>query len=74
MQKIKETFLKKYSVWEYIAFLGGLVLFGYAIREVVTESYENLNVVGVVALVGLVLMAAPMLYVKLFNHKTGLEE
>jgi len=57
-----------------VGFLGGLVLFGYAIREVVTESYENLNVVGVVALVGLVLMAAPMLYVKLFNRRAGLEE
>gem|GEM_PF-5003642 len=57
-----------------MGFLGGLVLFGYAIREVVTESYENLNVVGVVALVGLVLMAAPMLYVKLFNRRAGLEE
>ncbi len=74
MKKIKETFLKKYSVWEYIAFLGGLILFGHAIREVVLKNYESIMVVGGIALAGLVLMASPLLYVKLFNRRTGLEE
>jgi len=74
MNKTKETFLKKYSVWEYIAFLGGLILFGYAISEVVLEAYEDIVLVGVVALVGLVLMAAPILYVRLFNDRVGLKD
>ncbi len=74
MNKIKESFLKKYSVWEYIAFLGGLILFGYAIREVVLETYENISIIGAIALAGLVLMAAPILYIKLFNRRTGLED
>ena len=73
MNKIKESLVKKYAVWEYVAFAGGLILFGYAIWEIVLEQYDNIWLTAGIALAGLVLMASPMLYVKLFKRKTGLD-
>ena len=73
MTKLKETFLKKYAVWQYIAFAGGLVLFGYGIWEIVLEQYDDIWLTAGIALAGLILMASPMLYVKLFRRKTDLD-
>ena len=73
MKRIKETFLKRYMVWQYIAFAGGLVLFGYGIWEIVLEQYDNIWLTAGIALAGLILMASPMLYVKLFKRKTDLD-
>jgi len=74
MKKIKETFLKKYAVWEYVAFAGGLVLFGNAIKQIVLGQYTDISTVAAIALSGLVLMASPVLYIKLFKQNTGLDQ
>ena len=73
MKKTKQTFLRKYDLWEYVAFAGGLILFGYTIWEIVLEQYENIWLTAGIALAGLILMASPMLYVKLFKRKTDLD-
>ncbi len=73
MGDIKEKF-KGYSIAAWVVLIGGAIVFGYGIKEIVLETYENwVYPVGAVVF-GFVLMRYPSLLASVFKKKTGLND
>lgn len=79
MGDLKETFMKKYGVWEYLLFLGGALMFGRVIymfmigRYDDAESIADLAVpIGALAL-SILMFAIPMTLIDAVRKKAGIE-
>lgn len=73
-QRIRETLMKKYKAWEYIAFFGGFALFMYAVAEIIRETYTDIwTPVGVSGL-GILFMGFPKLTARIIKKKAGIKD
>lgn len=73
MGDIKEKF-KGYGIAAWIILIGGVVIFGYGVKEIVMESYEQwIYPVGAIVF-GIIIMRYPSLIASLFKSKTGLND
>ena len=78
MEKFKETFLKKYGIWEYVfAVLGFLILFRvgkwFWLTNFEDYSWEVIGFVVLAMALGLMLMGAPLAMLEWARKKTGLK-
>lgn len=78
MGEIKETYLKKYGIWEYILLALGLVFLYSVGKEVVTREWEEFTIpiIGVMVLflsLGALLIARPFAILEFARKKAGLE-
>lgn len=79
MDKIKETFLKKYGVWEYVLFLVGIAFLGRVVYSVVIADFKNMtwDEIGIITLflaLGVLAVAKPMAIADYARKKVGLEK
>ena len=78
MGNIKETFLKKYGVWEYVLMIIGLLICYKPVEYIVTIDFEAASwpVIGIVVfflLLGVLFIAAPLSILELARKKMGLK-
>ncbi len=79
MEKLRETFIKKYGIWEYILFGLGLVFLGRVGYEFVTISLEELTwdiiaILMVFVALGALLVGAPKTILDWGRKKVGLNQ
>lgn len=77
MTKLKETFLKKYGVWEYVLFLIGVGFLGRVLYSFIIADLKNLTIeeIGIMILffaLGALAIAAPLAILDLARKKVGL--
>lgn len=78
MGNLKETFLKKYGVWEYVLIIIGILVCYSPIRYLILIDFENaswevITIVIFVLLFGILLIAAPLSILDYGRKKLGLE-
>tara|TARA_R110002167_G_scaffold284737_1_gene489827 strand:+ start:9130 stop:9375 length:246 start_codon:yes stop_codon:yes gene_type:complete len=75
---IRETFLKKYGVYEYVLFIVGLFISGRGVYDVIFLNLDALTwdaIAKIIALIlfGALLIAAPKALVDIARNKFGSE-
>lgn len=78
MENLKQNFLKKYGIWEYILLLLGLAFLYRVGEQVIIRPWEDftLEIVGIMILftaLGSLLVAKPMAILDLARKKIGLD-
>ncbi|MFC0605909.1 hypothetical protein [Winogradskyella pulchriflava] len=73
---IKETFLKKYGIWEYILFIFGIALAGRATYSMVVLNFKETSWLEIAFItttffLGVLAFSAPKFLVDLAKRKTG---
>lgn len=76
MGNLRETFLKKYGVWEYVLFLFGIALSGRATYSMVILNFKETSWLEIafitsIFLLGILAFSAPKYLVGLAKKKTG---
>tara|TARA_R110000823_G_scaffold309594_4_gene433980 strand:+ start:3574 stop:3852 length:279 start_codon:yes stop_codon:yes gene_type:complete len=74
MTALKETFLKKYGVWEYILFIMGLIVLGRTAYEIIVVNFNELTweVIAIYILfilLGALLVGAPKYIVDIARNR-----
>ncbi|XRE42207.1 hypothetical protein ACIVBQ_000411 [Tenacibaculum discolor] len=77
MNKLKETFLKKYGVWEYVVFFVGAVILGRVLFSIIVADFKNMTIeeIGVIILflsLGIISVGAPLTILEFARKKAGL--
>ena len=77
MKSIKETFLKKYGVWEYVVFFVGAVILGRVLFSIIVADFKNMTIeeIGIIILflsLGIIAIAAPLTILEFARKKAGL--
>ena len=75
---LKETFLKKYGVWEYVLFIVGLAFLGRVVYSVVIADFKNITWEEIAIIVfffslGVLSVSKPLSILDLARKKAGLE-
>lgn len=78
MDKIRETFLKKYGVWEYVLFLVGLAILGRVVYSIIfadfkTMTWEEIGIITLFFAIGVLAVAKPLAIADYARKKAGLE-
>tara|TARA_R100000789_G_C2945718_1_gene133490 strand:- start:10 stop:255 length:246 start_codon:yes stop_codon:yes gene_type:complete len=78
MSNLKETFLKRYGVWEYVLFLIGLGMLGRVLYSVIIADFKNMTIeeIGVIILffaLGILAIAAPLTLLDFARKKAGMQ-
>ena len=78
MENIKETFLKKYGIWEYILFLIGLafsgrVVYSFVIADFKTLTLEEIGIMILFLCLGILAFAAPLKLLEFARKRVGME-
>ena len=78
MKDLKETYLKKYGVWEYVLFLIGLALAGRSVYSIIIADFKTITAIeiGVIILflcLGILSFAAPLTMLDIARKKAGME-
>ena len=76
MKDLKETFLKKYGVSEYVLFVFGLLLAGRATYSMVVLNFKDttwleIGFISTIFFLGVLAFSAPKFLVDLAKKKTG---
>lgn len=70
---IRETFLKKYGIWEYIFLVAGLLILGTLVYWFMTKQLENSIYEGIALIVSIFMIAAPQSLLNWGRKKVGLK-
>ena len=78
MDKIRETFLKKYGIWEYLLFIVGLAILGRVVYSIViadfkTMTWEEIGIIILFFALGVLAVAKPLALADYARKKVGLE-
>ena len=78
MDKIRETFLKKYGVWEYVLFLVGLAILGRVVYSIIVADFkamtwEEIGIITLFFAIGVLAVAKPLAIADYARKKAGLE-
>ncbi|MBL87195.1 MAG: hypothetical protein CMO82_11115 [Winogradskyella sp.] len=78
MDKIRETFLKKYGVWEYVLFLVGIAILGRVVYSIIIADFKTMtwDEIGIIILflsLGVLAVAKPLAIADYARKKVGLE-
>ena len=65
------NYLRRFGVWEYILFIGGLLVFSKLVYNFMTDTLDNNMVNGVGLIVSILMMAAPSFLVKVIKQKAN---
>ena len=77
MENLRETFLKKYGIWEYIFLILGLIFLFSVGKEIITRPWEEftLPIIGVMVLfvsIGALLVAKPLTILDMARKRVGM--
>ncbi len=73
MGNIRENFVKRYGLGEYILFALGAIVLGYQVFSYMTDSLDGDMLDGVFALMGILSLLAPMSLLDFVRKRGGLE-
>jgi hypothetical protein len=78
MEKLKETFLKKYGIWEYVLFLVGLAFLGRIVYSVIVADFKNMTWDEISAIIlffalGVLAISRPLAILELGRKQLGLK-
>jgi len=79
MDKIRETFLKKYGVWEYLLFIVGLAILGRVVYSIIiadfkTMTWEEIGIIILFFALGVLAVAKPLALADYARKKVGLDK
>ena len=73
MGKLRETFMKKYGLWEYVLFFGGLLIFGKLVYQFMTDTIDGDALDGIALVLSILMMGLPLAILEFARKKAGLK-
>ncbi len=78
MKNLKETFLKKYGVPEYVLFLVGLAILSRVVYSIIIADFKDMTwtEIGIITLflcLGVLAVAKPLAIIEYAKKKAGIE-